>query len=116
MTPEGKVKKMVKDRLKQFGDDIYQHWPVLNGMGAPELDCNLIVNGRSVSIECKAPGERMTPRQRLTTVAKRRAGGLVFEVDSEFDMNAVVRAINHLDTDQPFKAWDEEQLNIVNKQ
>ena len=75
MTPEGKVKKMIKDRLRAYGEDVYSHWPVLNGMGSPELDCNLIVNGYAVSIEAKAPGERMTTRQRLTAKAK-RAGGI----------------------------------------
>jgi hypothetical protein len=115
MTPEGKVKKMIKEHLEQFGEDVYQHWPVLNGMGSPELDCNLIVDGRDVSIEAKEPGKHMTPRQQLTAAAKRRAGGLVFEVDSEFDMAFAVRAIKHILAHHPMKAWDEEQLNIENK-
>lgn len=115
MTPEGKVKKMVKAHLADFGEDVYQHWPVLNGMGTPELDCNLIVAGRSVSIETKAPGKRMTPRQKLTTAAKRRAGGFVFEVDSEFDMQCALSAILALLAGNIEAAVVFENTNLANK-
>ena len=72
MTPEGKVKDRLKKLLKGY-DRLYSHWPVMNGMGAPELDCNIIYNGYAVSIECKAPGESFTPRQKLTAAAKQAA-------------------------------------------
>lgn len=116
MTPEGRVKKMVKDSLKKYGEKIYQHWPVLNGMGKPELDCNLIVMGYSISIETKSPGERMTKRQKETTRLKRAASGHVFEVDSKFDMGFVLAAIDSIFTyGNDDAVADYELSNMENK-
>lgn len=111
MTPEGEVKKMIKKELADYAERIYTHWPVLNGMGSPELDCNIIVNGYDVSIEAKAPDERMTKRQKLTAKEKRTAGGLVFEVESGFDMSFVLRALDALICDDRKSARAEELTN-----
>lgn len=111
MTPEARVKDMIKKELLTYADRMYVHWPVLNGMGAPELDCNLVINGYAVSIEAKAPDERMTKRQKLTAKAKRTAGGLVFEVESGFDMSFVLRALDALICDDRKSARAEELTN-----
>lgn len=110
MTPETRVKKMVKEKLAPI-TSLYQHWPVLNGMGAPELDCNIIANGYALSIECKGPGEHMTKRQEITAAAKREAGGWVFEVDSQFDMGIVLQAITALRNDDTDTAKRMEAFN-----
>lgn len=91
-TPEGAVKDKVKTLLTQFKPQLYAHWPVQNGMGEPTLDCNGAINGRSFSIECKAPGKEMTPRQRQTAIKMRLAHVRVFEIDGNADGIAELRA------------------------
>lgn len=81
MTPEGRVKAAVKNTLSRF-DDLYQHWPVQNGMGAPTLDCVACYRGVYFAIETKAPGKKPTPRQENTIREMRAAGGTVFVIDS----------------------------------
>lgn len=78
-TPEGKVKDKVKKVLKRHG--CYQHWPVLNGMGAPTLDCVGCINGRFFAIETKAGNKQPTPRQLLTIRDMQLAGGMTFVVN-----------------------------------
>lgn len=80
-TPEGRVKDQVKKVLNKFKPHLYHHWPVQNGMGAPTLDCNGAINGRAFSIECKAPGGKLTDRQLFTAAQMRAAGVRVFEID-----------------------------------
>ena len=77
-TPEGKVKAKVKRLLQQY--DCYQFWPVQSGYGAPTLDCIGCHNGWFFSVETKAPGKRLTPRQELTKSDMEEAHGQVFVV------------------------------------
>lgn len=85
-TPEGVVKDQVKKLLKQYG--AYWHCPVLNGMGAPSLDFVCCHNGWYFAIETKAPKQKPTPRQLVTMQEMRAAGGFVFVVscDEELDV------------------------------
>jgi hypothetical protein len=91
MTPEGRVKAMVKKYLATLSY-LYQHWPVQNGMGAPTLDCIGSHMGRYFAIETKAPGKKMTPRQETTARSIRASGGQVFVIDGAESM-------------APFIAW-----------
>lgn len=91
-TPEHKVKEKVKQLLAQFKPQLYAHWPVQNGMGSPTLDCNGAIHGRAFSIECKAPGQVMTARQRATAAEMRLAGIKVFEIDGSEAGIAQLRA------------------------
>ena len=86
MTPEGKVKKQVKELLDMYAPDLYHHWPVQNGMGAPTLDCVATYQGRYFAIETKAPGKKMTARQENTAARIRDAGGKVFVIDGPIAM------------------------------
>ena len=79
MTPEGKTKAAVKKLLT--GYKCYQHWPVMNGMGAPTLDCIGCHNGKFFAVECKAPGKKPTPRQEVTMSDMTLAGADVFVCD-----------------------------------
>jgi hypothetical protein len=79
---EATIKYHVKKRLKQLGPDCFSHWPVLNGMGGPCLDCHLIYRGKPYAIETKRPGEKPTVRQNDTIERIRSAGGTVIIVDS----------------------------------
>jgi hypothetical protein len=78
-TPEGKVKARVKTLLKKHG--AYQHWPVLNGMGAPTLDTIGCSRGRFFAVETKAGSKQPTPRQELTIRDMQAAGAAVFVVN-----------------------------------
>ena len=93
MTPEGKMKAAVKKALlpyRQFGE-LYSHWPVLNGMGEPTLDCVGCYRGHFFAIETKAPGKKPTPRQ-LQTIAKMEdAGAAVFVIDDVAGVLALQR-------------------------
>lgn len=82
-TPEGKIKDKVKKMLATFGDKVYSHWPVMNGMGSPTLDCIVCAWGVYIGIETKAPGKNPTPRQVLTMTQMTNAGGLVFVISNE---------------------------------
>jgi hypothetical protein len=86
-TPEGKVKEKVKKVLKKF-PWVYYHMPVMNGMGSPTLDFICCVNSRYLAIETKAPGQKPTPRQRMTMEEMTKAGAFVFTVscDEELDI------------------------------
>lgn len=84
-TPEGHVKDMVKKLLKKHIDSgqVYVHWPVQTGYGAPTLDCVGTCRGKSFAIETKAPGKSLTPRQELTRSQMEAAGVAVFIVGEE---------------------------------
>jgi hypothetical protein len=77
-TPEGWVKKAVKELLECWS--VYYHMPVQNGMGKPSLDFICCVRGQFLSVETKAPGNSLTPRQALTAAEIGRAGGRVLRV------------------------------------
>jgi len=94
MTPEGKIKAMLNRRLdKQFGRRCYRFMPVQNGMGAPGLDYHCCINGLAVYIETKVPGKHMTDRQKATAEKIEQAGGLVFEVHDEAEVDAMIAKI-----------------------
>jgi hypothetical protein len=85
MTPEGKVKALVKAALKLH--DAWSFMPVQNGMGTPSLDflCAARFRGMAVmfAVETKAPGKKPTPRQELTIAAMQAVGIKVFVIDGE---------------------------------
>jgi hypothetical protein len=91
-TPEGKVKKMVKNVLAEFADEMVaindhptlkQFWPVPSGFGESDLDCIVCYHGNYIAIETKAPGKNPTPRQGLCIARTQAAGGTVFVIDNE---------------------------------
>src|ERR1700732_3744552 len=95
MTPEGKVKAMVKRQMEAAFPDAYRFMAVQNGMGAPALDFYYCVYGYWVAIETKAPGGWYTPRQEHTRDEIRKAGGLVFLVDGNLSMKSAINFIKN---------------------
>jgi hypothetical protein len=82
-TPEGKVKKAVRDFLTKKGCWYYQ--PVQNGMGRvgiPDFIC--CYRGTFIAIETKAPGKMhtVTPNQQRVIDEIQRHGGLAIVADS----------------------------------
>lgn len=76
-TPEGKVKKEIKEWLDGMG--AYWFMPVQSGYGingTPDLICCL--HGRFLGIETKAPGKKPNPWQEREIARIRKAGGVAF--------------------------------------
>ena len=84
-TPEGRVKKKVKEVIAKYGDKIDSYWPVPAGYGESHLDCILCVCGLFVAIETKAPKGKLTPRQQHRVRTTSLAGGKVFIIDGTPD-------------------------------
>jgi len=80
MTPEAKVKKKVKEILKDLG--AYYTMPVTGGYGnsgAP--DFIICIAGLFYGIECKANGGKATALQLKNHDDIRKAGGIAIIVD-----------------------------------
>lgn len=92
-TPEGKVKKSVKDTMARFGDKIDGFWPVPSGLGESHLDYVGCVStprgGLFFCIETKAPGKKPTPRQLFRIEQVKKAGGIVFVIDGTLKTDTV---------------------------
>lgn len=82
MTPEGKVKKIVKQILDGYAPWVYYRMPVTNGMGVPGLDFYGSCCGLHFEIETKAKGDDLTPRQKITTGEVEASMGKVFVIRS----------------------------------
>ena len=75
MTPEGAVKKEIKDGLRALG--AYQFWPVQTGFGKRGIDCYACYKGYMIGIEAKRPeGGSLTVIQRKCLDEIVAAGGL----------------------------------------
>lgn len=80
MTPEGKVKKEIKQYLDSIG--AYYFMPVQMGYGAKTVDFLVCVNGAFVAIEAKRPGKDATAFQKQTIAQVENAGGIAFVATS----------------------------------
>jgi len=89
MTPEGKIKKRLREKLKKLPKR-YVFMPVQSGLGASTLDYLCCINGHFVGIETKKPGGKMTPRQEIVAAEIEAAGGIVFLVDSDAEIDYVM--------------------------
>ncbi len=82
MTPEGKVKKKVKEYLQSIG--AWYYMPVSNGMGRVGCpDILVCYKGMFMAFETKAPGKikNVTPNQQREIDGIQRANGLAHVVD-----------------------------------
>lgn len=92
MTPEGKVKKKVKEYLKEIG--AWYYMPVSNGMGRVGCpDILVCYKGLFMAFETKAPGKikNVTANQEREIRDIISANGLALVVD---DVEQVKEAIN----------------------
>jgi len=84
MTPEGLVKKKVRNYLVSIG--AYFFFPVQMGIGSSTLDILCCIGGKFVGIEVKAAGKVPTSRQRLIMDAIKEADGIAIWGDSPEDI------------------------------
>lgn len=92
MTPEGKVKKAVKEYLKSIG--AWYYMPVTNGMGRVGCpDILVCYKGLFMAFETKAPGKikNVTANQQREITDIQRVNGLALVVD---DVEQVKEAIH----------------------
>lgn len=93
MTPEGKVKKKVKEYLKEIG--AWYYMPVSNGMGRVGCpDILVCYKGLFMAFETKAPGKikNVTPNQQREIDDIQRANGLAHVVDDVQQVKEIINA------------------------
>lgn len=107
-TPEGRLKRRVKEYIKSAGAPLYDTWyymPVQNGMGVVGIpDFIGCYRGRFFAIETKAPAQKprtdeglwqkATPNQQNRITEIRQAGGAAIITD---DMERVLDLFAWLD-------------------
>jgi hypothetical protein len=82
MTPEAKVKEVVRRTLRQLG--AYYVMPSTGGYGVSGApDFLVCYKGNFIGIECKANKNKLTPLQKLNFDAILKAGGRTFLADEE---------------------------------
>jgi|TARA_B110000977_G_scaffold176718_1_gene232668 hypothetical protein len=94
MTPEGKVKKKVKEYLQSIG--AWYYMPVSNGMGRVGCpDILVCYRGLFMAFETKAPGKikNVTANQEREIVDIQRAYGLAHVVDDVSQVISVIETI-----------------------
>ena len=89
MTPEGKIKKLVKDLLAKY--DVFYYMPIPSGFGGttgiPDF-CG-VRRGLAFFVETKAPGGKLTALQKQKKELIEAAGGTWFLVDGPESLCAV---------------------------
>lgn len=95
-TPEGKVKRAVKKVLDHFG--VMYDMPVPGGFGKSQLDftCCIPPHGMFMSIETKAPGEKLTGPQRELCKRTLAHGGKVFIISEGDGITALFRFLQRV--------------------
>jgi len=96
MTPEGKVKKKVKEYLQSIG--AWYYMPVSNGMGRVGCpDILFFYSGRFLAFETKAPGKikNVTANQEREINDIQRANGLAHVVDDVTQVQAIIEGVPH---------------------
>ena len=94
MTPEGKVKKKVKEYLQSIG--AWYYMPVSNGMGRVGCpDILVCYKGLFLAFETKAPGKikNVTANQQREIDGILRVNGLAHVVDDVEQVKAVIETI-----------------------
>jgi len=93
VTPEGKIKAMVKIALNTHFPKHYKFMPVQTGFGATSLDFLCCIDGWFICIETKAPGKKPTPMQAGNMKMIQTAGGITFVVDSQESCDMMIATV-----------------------
>ena len=94
MTPEGKVKKKVREYLQSIG--AWYYMPVSNGMGRVGCpDILVCYKGLFMAFETKAPGKikNVTPNQQREIDDIQRAYGLAHVVDDVEQVKSLIETL-----------------------
>lgn len=88
MTPEGRVKKVVRDLLDGYSG-MWTYWPVPSGYGRKTVDVLACFRGRFFAIEVKKDGAVPTVLQGSELQAVLDAGGRAFVVAGSHDPSLI---------------------------
>jgi Holliday junction resolvase len=89
MTPEGRIKKKLRDVLD--GGAVYYFMPATGGYGRSGVpDIVGCVGGKFFAIECKAPGGRVTALQQREIENIIASGGVAFVYDGSMSADEVL--------------------------
>jgi len=92
MTPEGRVKKKLRDILDD--NNMYYFMPATGGYGRSGVpDIVGCVSGKFFAIECKAPGGRVTALQQREIENIIASGGVAFIYDGSISADEVLRRL-----------------------
>lgn len=87
-TPEGNVKKKVRDILKKYPH--WGFWPVQHGYGGRALDYIGVINSRFFAIETKRAKKDLTDLQGRCKEQMEWHGGRVFVIIGENELQLAV--------------------------
>jgi Holliday junction resolvase len=92
MTPEGRVKKKLRDIMDD--NNVYYFMPATGGYGRSGVpDIVGCVSGKFFAIECKAPGGRVTALQQREIENIIASGGVAFIYDGSISADEVLRRL-----------------------
>lgn len=95
MTPEGKIKKKIKDYLSTLYPNAFFWMPVSSGFGNSAVDIICCYKGHFIAIEVKAVGKKATPRQLHFLNEVIEAGGYALETDNLGFVQQLIDEIDH---------------------
>ena len=102
MTPEGRVKKRVKEILTDLG--AYYTMPVTGGYGGSGVpDFIICIAGLFYGIECKANGGKATALQLKHHDDIRKAGGIAVVIDETNVENLRKEILSYVEVKADFK-------------
>jgi len=81
MTPEARVKRLIRAVINKYGKHVWVHMPVPGGYGRPALDYMGYACGQGFAVEAKRLGGKPTERQKGIIEDLEYAGVKVFVVD-----------------------------------
>lgn len=96
MTPEGRVKKKIKNLFDEYGDNLYYYMPVPGGYGKRTVDYLGCIRGVFFAAEAKRPGGKPTLAQDSVLGAVQQAGGSTFVIDDDDDVVRLKRFLDHV--------------------
>jgi hypothetical protein len=92
MTPEGRVKKKLRDIMDD--NNVYYFMPATGGYGRSGVpDIVGCVSGKFFAIECKAPGGHVTALQQREIENIIASGGVAFIYDGSISADEVLRRL-----------------------
>lgn len=95
-TPEGKVKRAVKEVLNKFGSRCHYFMPMTGGYGrSGEPDFICCIDGYFIAIETKSGNNKPTPLQEAMLHEIRFAGGTAMVVN-EVTVKTLEEALNEV--------------------
>lgn len=84
--PENKIEEHLRERVLAAGGQCLKFLSTVSGVP----DRVVVLAGRTVFVELKAPGKKPRPLQRVQHRRLRSAGGVVYVIDSIRDADALV--------------------------